>query len=57
MKKPEREARREVNRQLAARDAANRCARCKRALVKGEKVYLVWGEVHKYCSPECRDDA
>lgn len=49
--------RREKNRALAERDAANRCAICKRAFMASMKVYTRLGVTKLYCSPECLDEA
>ena len=50
------EQRRERNRQLAIRDAANRCQFCRRVLPMGFLTVLAAdGAARKFCSDDCRD--
>lgn len=47
-------ARREQNRQLAERDAANRCAHCKKTLTGWVEDFL---EPGRFCDDECMEAA
>lgn len=50
-------ARRHANRELAERDARNRCHVCKKSLVGVQPIYEALGMIEKrrFCRPECRD--
>ena len=58
--KPRIAQRQQRNRELGARDAANRCPVCRRALEATGGV-VRWSESHetrvRYCSSDCADDA
>lgn len=56
MSKRQIEARRRRNQQIAAKDAKNRCAFCKRALPK-EGVQMLWHDPRKFCNQACLEDA
>lgn len=50
------ELRRQRNRELAALDAKNRCAKCKIGLSADAQVFMIWGDEARFCSSDCRDD-